>query len=48
MKNATAGSSSVGLGQLDQMPGSATGGYPDDIHYAGAADTLVVINLISR
>jgi hypothetical protein len=36
------------LGQLDQMPGSATGGMPAAISYAGAADTLVRINLISR
>jgi hypothetical protein len=36
------------LGQLDQMPGSATEGYPANIHYAGGADTVVRINLISR
>lgn len=36
------------LGQLDQMPGSATGGMPANISYAGAADTLVRINLVSR
>lgn len=36
------------LGQLDQMPGSANGGMPANIHYAGAADTLVYINLTSR
>jgi hypothetical protein len=36
------------LGQLDQMPGSANGGMPANIAYAGAADTLVLINLISR
>lgn len=48
MANATAGSSSVGVGQLDQMPGSANGGYPDLISYSGAADTIVLINLISR
>ncbi len=35
-------------GQLDQMPGSATGGMPSEITYAGAADTIVRINLISR
>jgi hypothetical protein len=35
-------------GQLDQMPGSATGGMPAEITYAGAADTIVRINLISR
>jgi hypothetical protein len=48
MSAATAGSASVNLGQLDQMPGSATAGYPDSIHYAGAADTNVIINLINR
>jgi hypothetical protein len=36
------------LGQLDQMPGSATGGMPANISYAGAADTIVRINLVSR
>lgn len=35
-------------GQMDQMPGSATGGVSDKIHYAGAADKLVRVNLISR
>jgi hypothetical protein len=35
-------------GQMDQMPGSATGGVTDKVHYAGAADTTVLINLISR
>jgi hypothetical protein len=35
-------------GQLDQMPGSATGGVPDKVHYAGAADKVVRINLVSR
>jgi hypothetical protein len=48
MSDATLASSSVGLGQMDQMPGSANGGYPDSIHYAGASDTLVIINLIGR
>lgn len=33
------------LGQLDQMPGSANGGVPSNVHYAGAADTVVRINL---
>lgn len=36
------------LGQLDQMPGSANGGMPANISYAGAADTLCYINLVSR
>jgi hypothetical protein len=35
-------------GQMDQMPGSATGGVGSLIHYAGAADKLVIVNLISR
>lgn len=35
-------------GQLDQLPGSATGGVPANVHYAGAADTVVLINLIGR
>jgi hypothetical protein len=48
MSNATAGSSSVNTGQMDQMPGSANGGYPDALHYAGGSDTMVVINLIGR
>ncbi len=34
------------LGQMDQMPGTATGGVPANIHYAGAADRVVRINLI--
>jgi hypothetical protein len=33
------------LGQLDQMSGSANGGVPTNVHYAGAADTVVRINL---
>jgi hypothetical protein len=33
------------LGQLDQMPGSATGGARGNVHYAGAADTVVRVNL---
>jgi hypothetical protein len=48
MSDGTLSSLSANAGQLDQMPGSATGGYPDLIHYAGAADTLVVVNLVSR
>lgn len=35
-------------GQLDQMPGTATGGVSDKIHYAGAADYVVQINFFSR
>lgn len=48
MANGAAGSASVNAGHMDQMPGSATGGAPDLVHYAGAADTIVIINLISR
>jgi hypothetical protein len=33
------------MGQMDQMPGSATKGAPYNIHAAGAADTVVRINL---
>lgn len=39
------GSSPAYLGQLDQMPGTANGGMPSNVHYAGAADTVVRINL---
>jgi len=35
-------------GQLDQMPGSASGGATDKVHYAGAANLVVRINLVSR
>lgn len=48
MANGTAGSASANLGQLDQMPGSATGGVDASIHYAGAANRVCVVNLISR
>jgi hypothetical protein len=39
-----------GLGDLDKMPGSASGGLPDNITYAGgtAAKGVVRINLINR
>jgi hypothetical protein len=43
-----AGSLPAYAGQMDQMPGSATGGAPDKVHYAGAADLVVRINMISR
>jgi len=36
------------LGTQDQMPGSASGGYPDTITYASGSDTEVIINLIGR
>lgn len=48
MANATAGSSSVGLGQYDQFSGSATSGIPTEITYAGGANKLVIVNLIGR
>lgn len=35
-------------GQTDQLPGTATGGMPSAVNFAGAADTIVVINLVSR
>lgn len=35
-------------GQMDQMPGTANGGVPAKVHYAGAANLVVRINLISR
>ncbi len=35
-------------GQMDQMPGSATGGVTDKVHYAGAADKVCRVNLILR
>jgi len=48
MSGGTAATSSVGLGQLDQMPGSATGGVDASLHYAGGANVLVIVNLIKR
>jgi hypothetical protein len=44
----SSGSSPGYAGQMDQMPGSATGGVSDKVHYAGAADLVVRINLVSR
>ncbi|MHA2064042.1 MAG: hypothetical protein ACXABY_06645 [Candidatus Thorarchaeota archaeon] len=35
-------------GQLDQLTGSATGGMPTLLTYAGGADTIVLINLIGK
>lgn len=35
-------------GQLDQMPGSANGGVSDKVHFAGAANLVARINLVSR
>jgi hypothetical protein len=48
MSNGVASGGSVNMGQMDQMAGTATGGVPDLIHYAGAADQIVIINLVSR
>lgn len=48
MANGTAGSSTANLGQMDQMPGTATGGVGDLVHYAGAADRYAIVNLINR
>lgn len=38
----------AGLGVENQMPGSANGGFPTNISYSGAANTVVRINLINR
>jgi hypothetical protein len=35
-------------GQMDQMPGTANGGVSDKVHYAGASNLVVRVNLISR
>jgi hypothetical protein len=35
-------------GQMDQMPGSATGGASLAVHYAGAANQVALVNLVSR
>ena len=35
-------------GQMDQMAGSATGGVEQKVHYAGASNLVVRVNLISR
>jgi len=43
-----AGSKPGYLGQMDQMAGSANGGVPAKVHYAGGADLIVTVNLISR
>lgn len=48
MANGSASSASVNAGQLDQLPGSANGGVPTSIHYAGAANQIVLVNLVSR
>jgi hypothetical protein len=48
MANAALTGASTGAGQLDQMPGSATGGMSDLVTYAGAANLVAIVNLISR
>jgi len=48
MAGGVAGSSALNLGQMDQMPGTATGGVSALVHYAGAGDLVVLINLINR
>jgi hypothetical protein len=35
-------------GQMDQMPGSATSGASLAVHYAGAANLVALVNLVSR
>lgn len=35
-------------GQMDQMPGSASGGYQTNIHYSGAANLTAIVNMVSR
>jgi hypothetical protein len=35
-------------GQMDQMPGSANGGYPTKIHYSGASNLVAIVNMVSR
>lgn len=35
-------------GQMDQMPGSATGGVTDKVHFAGAANKVCRVNLVTR
>lgn len=48
MSGGVAGSGSVHLGQLDQMPGSATSGMPAALHYAGGSNLMVIVNVIGR
>jgi len=48
LSTSAAGSLPGYAGQMDQMPGSANGGVSDKIHFAGAANLVVRINLISR
>lgn len=48
LNTSAAGSKPGFAGQMDQLPGSATGGVPDAVHFSGAANLMVTINLISR
>jgi hypothetical protein len=48
MSLGSASSASTNAGQLDMMPGSATGGVSDLVHFAGAANKVVVINVFGR
>lgn len=48
LNTSAAGAFPGSAGQMDQMPGSATGGVTDKVHYAGAADKVCRVNLISR
>lgn len=48
LSTSSAGALPGTAGQMDQMPGSATGGVSDKVHYAGAANKVVRVNLVSR
>lgn len=48
LSTSATGSLPAYAGQMDQMPGSANGGVPDKVHYAGAANLVARINLVSR
>lgn len=49
LSNGTAATlASQNRGQLDQLTGSATGGIPTLITYAGGSNTIVLINLIAK
>ena len=48
LNSSAAGSFPAYAGQMDQMPGSATGGVSDKVHYAGASNLVVRINMVSR
>jgi hypothetical protein len=48
INTSAAGSKPGYAGQMDQLPGSATGGVPDAVAFSGAANLMVRINLISR